>query len=258
MNFIKSSLLYNYLYSPKSWLHKQRSFFKIFFVLIYLSILPYLPIKAVYYSLIICLLIYNSIYIPLELNNYLCQIICFFSFLILISIQDKAKISIELIKKRRYYQLNSLFNYFHKNKHNIKINKSYLNQDYSLPISLVRLLTINFSYLIFTKLLLMTTQYKDIIRFFLSNCQNYILQRLAFEVQVAIQFINIILRQIKIMRIAYTTRTIKKKIKFSQIQISLCFFCIQQSVDNMYQIVYNMSSTMYSSEVDERNLNLLY
>lgn len=261
MNFIKSSVSHEYLYSPQSWLHKRKDITKIYIVFINLAYLPYVRIRYIYFYLLFFLLIYKSIYIPIKLNSYLCTIIFIFAFLTLINIQNKQQIFTDIVLKREYIQIHFIKRFFLSD---IKeYNTDHLSyQDYYLSASLIRLLSIIFLHLTSMKILLLTTVYRNILTVFFYHANKYkntIFQKLFFEIQLSIQFLKIIFKQIDIIKVAYITRSVKIKRKVYLLEIiSLYIFCLQQLLANLRKGIYNISNTLYSCEMNKEKLNILY
>lgn len=262
MNFIKFSVLYAYLYSPQSWLHKQNNTKKIYIFFIYLICLPYMPIKYICFFLIGLVYMYKSTYVPVQLNNYFYNITSVFMFFILINIQHKKNLIPELLIHKNYLQIYPLDNPFSSYLNYDQKYKIFPSQFYYLSKSLIRLLSINLLYLFWMKFLLLTTSYEKIIQIFLNHFKKYInssTQRLAFEIQVAIQFLKIILKQLEVIRTAYIIRSIQlKKGPLCQNNLFIYFFCIQQLIINIYQSIYYITDTLYSREIHLLDLNIIY
>ena len=80
MTFFNFSISYEYLYSPISWLHKQKNRFKIWTFFLKLTFLPFIPTQYIAAFLILFLCLYYSIYIPKDFKNYLHKMIILFLF----------------------------------------------------------------------------------------------------------------------------------------------------------------------------------
>lgn len=258
MDFLKFSILYAYLYSPKDWLHKQNSITKIYIFLINLVCLPYIPIKYIFVFCIGLMSLYTYTYIPIQLSRYFYGIIFIFICFILINIQQKDQIIPELLLNRDYIQIYPQDNYFINSNQNKDIS---CNQSYHLSVSLLRLLSINLMYLFLMKLFLMTTNYEKIIRTYLHLFCKYINksnQQLIFEVQVANQFLKIILSQVEIVKTTYTIRSMQfKRRQIFQTKLCVYLFCIRQLIVNIYNSINYISDTLYSREVHNSNLNII-
>lgn len=261
MNFIKLSVLYTYLYSPKSWLHKQNNVTKIYIFLISLICLPYMSIQYICIFLIGLVYVYKSTYFPVQLNHYFSNIISIFIFFLLINIQHKKQLIPEILTNRNYIQIYPPDNHFFFYINDEQRYEISYNQSYYLSTSLLRLLSIQFIYLCLMKLLLLTTSYDKIIQIALNQLDKYInnsTQRLAFEIQVSIQFLKIILKQLELIKIAYVIRAIQlEKGPFCQNNLFLYFFCIQQLIINIYSCIYSIADTLYSREINNLDLNVI-
>lgn len=258
MNFLKFSILYAYLYSPKNWLHEQNNITKIYIFLINLVCLPYMSIKYISVFCLGLMSMYTFTYTPIQLRRYFYSIIFIFLCFILINIQKKDQIIPELLINRDYIQIHPQYNYFISYNQNKEIS---CHQSYHLPVSLLRLLSINLIYLFLMKLFLMTTNYDKIIRTYLHLFCKYINksnQRLTFEVQVANQFLKIILSQVDIVKTTYIIRFMQlKRRRISEKKLYAYLFCIQQLIVNIYSSIDYISDTLYSREVHNRNLNII-
>ena len=260
MNFLNSPFIHGYLYSPNSWIHKQRSQFKVIIIFLHLTSASYMPLYHIYVFIFIYTFMYRLIYLPPEIQYYFRKIFLIFSLFILVSIQNKKQILKEEYLGRQYIYLRNPINYFLKNLESKTIECSDVS--YGLSLSLVRLLSINFLHLIITKLLSLTTSKKDIINCYLNYIPEYnkfFMQRINFEVQVSIHFFSIIMKEIEIMHIAYSTRSIKdKKSLFFTSFFNIYFFHTQQFIENIYNYIYSLSNTIYYKEIFSKNLNVVY
>lgn len=259
MDFIKFSIFYAYLYSPKNWLHKQHNTTKIYIFLISLTCLPYMPMKYIFVFFIGSICIYIYTYTPVQFNRYFYNIVSIFIFFILINIQQKNQITSEVMLSRNYTHIYPQNNYI---IHYAQEKNIFFNQPYYLSISLIRLLVINLIYLFLMKFLLMTTNYEKIIQTYLTffyKCINKFIERLTFEVKVAIQFLKITLKQLEIVKTTYITRSIQSQRRIlSSKKIFAYFLCIQQLIVNIYNNINYISSTLYSREVHSTNLHIIY
>lgn len=258
MSFIKSSIFYEYLYSPKSWLHKQDNKFKIYIFFIQLFVLPYS--SFIYLTLFsICIsILYSFTYIPNNLKNYLKKMIIFFMFFLIINIEQEDISNYSILSNRKTIKISPLDKLIvFKSKNKITFSQ-FSSLSFYLPISIIRLLSIHIIYLFFIKILLLTTHYNQIIKIFLIKIKKSLkLQTkiLNLEIMISSQFLNIICYQTEIIKIAYITRDVNLSLKYDikeNILIYICF--IQQLVLNIYNNIYCISNTLYSREIKCKNL----
>ena len=266
MNLLKSSILHEYLYSPKTWLHKQNIYSKVYFVLVILVYLPYIKILYILFFLFIAFFAYNSFYKPKELSLYLSRIVTIFFILLTISIENQQQFIQGTMQSRRYIKIYPILT----TNINLVDTDNYLkyflfckyNDAYYLPTSLFRLLVINFLYLLLMKILLLTTIYQKIIKCFLNFTYGQAIntvQKISFEIQTSIQFLNIIFNEIKIIKIAYNTRNVQiQSFKSFQQYLHLYFACIHQLLINIYTYTQDISISLYYYSIDKKNLNILY
>ena len=259
MSFIKLSILWNYLYSPVSWLHQCKKTTKIILVFLCLIYLPYAPIQQIYYCFTILFLIYTSIYIPLQVIYYFSKMLIFCILVTLINIQNKIQ-ALNLIRKYLYFY-NPISLLLQLNTGSVNNNITF-SLYYYLPLPLVRLLTINFLYLMLMKILFLTTLYENILDFFFNSINKYknlVIKKVLFEIQVSIQFLKTILKIVEKIRIGYAIRSVQlyKTDPFHK-AILIYYFCIQQLITNIYISIYNIANTMYNSGIHIKNLNITY
>jgi len=255
MNFIKSSILYNFLYSPVSWLHKQKSLLKIFLILTHLLFLPFFQTRLIFLYIFFCLLIYQSINLPIEFYLYFYKIILLFTFFITISLESKKKVNTYLELNRKYLKISTFITTCDNTSKELEQSLLITNQYYS-PIALIRLISLHFLSLIFMKLLLLTTSYKKILQLFFYYYKNYINNQLIFEIQIAIQFLKIILEQITIIKVGYTIRSLNLRKRLYDLEIfRIYLLCIKQIIININIKIYSISDTLYNSKIYKKKIN---
>lgn len=258
MNFIKSLIFYDYLYSPQSLLHKQNNKLKIYIYFIQLLFLPYISLKYLTIFFIILSILYKFIYIPANLKNYLCKITLFFIIFLIISIEKKNIISCNLNNNRKVLLIYPLkITNFYTDNFYLSFNRIPLFSFY-LPISIIRLLSINFLYLIILKLLLLTTHYHQIIKIILAHLKkytNFSTKILKLELLISSQFLNIICYQIEIIKTIYITRNIRLCIKYNlKENLYMYFYFVQKLLSSIYENIDYISHTLYGREIKYQNL----
>lgn len=206
--------------------------------------------------------IYQSLKIPSNVHIYLFKIFFIFFFFILINIQNQKQIAFNINLEREFIQIYPFFKNLLIQPRKV-LQKLYIKKsNYYIPSSLLRLLTIHFFYIVLMKILLLTTMYKDIIIFFFNyiyKYTNFKLYQLNLEIQIAIQFLKIILKEIEKVKITQTSRNISlPKIKKLPQNIMIYNIYLQQLIMNIFENINNISNTLYSKEVHKLNLNTFY
>lgn len=251
MNLIQSSLLYNYLYSPKSWLHNKNNKKKTFTIFCCLIYLPYMSLYQIFCSLFILLCLFKSVKTPKFINKHFKKTALIFLFFIILNIEKKELLTNNTVIHRKYihiFPLNQSLS-IKKNINNlIESTSSYL-----ISLSFIRLLSIHFLSLIMIKLLLMTTLYENILSLFfkyLYKNTNQIYKHLFYEVNIAIEFIEAIFEYLELIKNSYIIRFLhfNKKISFTE-HLIIYFFCIRQLIINIQKQIYIVAESLYSREI---------
>ena len=254
MTVLKLLMFHDYLYSPKNWLHKQPKVFKIVIIFIKLSLLPYLSFSNLFFFTLFYLLISEFTYNSTRIGNHLYRMFFVFSIFTILNFQSEHQILKEENCNRNYLFI------CHYRKNIEQDTSDRLVILYGLPISLIRLSKISFLYVTIIKLLVFTTSQKDIIRYLFKPFHKYkkkLSQRFLFEIQVSLNFLNIIFNQIEIMQVAYIIRSILYKQVFHyRYSLTSLFFNVQQIVFNTYYYIYSISNTIYYNEVELKNLDI--
>lgn len=246
MNFLQSSILYNYLYTPQSWLHNQPKTIKILTFFCCLIYLPYIPLYGIFYILLALLFIYKSIKIPNLINKNLKRIFLIFLFFIIINIQDQRMLKNNLIIHRKYIQI------FPLNKY-LLIKRIINAPSYLISLSLFRLLGIHLISLFAIQLLLITTLYENIVYLFfkyLHKKTNQISQSFFYEVNISIEFIQAIFQYLELIKQSYIIRFLQFNKTISLIEyLIIYFFCIKQLIINIQKQIYITAESLYSREI---------
>lgn len=241
MNLIQSSILYNYLYSPKSWLHDQSTMSKVFTVFCTLICLPYMQTNQVFSTFLFLLCLYRLIKIPNLINKNIKKIVLIFLFFIIINIQDESTLTISLLAERQYIQICPLDNFIR------------LSPKYFVSLSFIRLLSIQFISLIVIKLLLTTTVYENILFLFLNYSykrSNQIYQKIFFEINIAIEFIQVIFKQLEIIKYGYILRFLGFNKNIShKVYLTIYSLCIKKLIFNIEKQIQIISESLYSREI---------
>ena len=252
MSLIKLLIFYDYLYSPKSWLHKPSSQTKIYTIILLLLTLLYMPLHYIAIYFFLCVYLHKFIYIHKHLKNYYKKTTLLFTFFLCISIQHNP-----INTTKRLIQIGPV-NYFNSS------NNTLVNQIFScsfyLPVSVVRLLSISIIYLFLMKLLLLTTIYEELINHILNHFKNLInssKNQLKLEVMISTQFLKAIFKHIEEIRISYLIRNIQfNEWYWFKDNLYISVFFLQQLLLSIYYTVKYISNTIYSREINHKNLTM--
>ena len=251
MTLIQSSILYNYLYSPRSWLHRQPTSVKICSFLFYLIYSPYISLDKIFYLSIIFFVFYMSVNIPKTIIRNINNITMIFLFFTITNIQDKSTLTSKILINRNYIQIypSRALIFTQRNIDSLTI----LSNAYFISTSFIRLLSINFISLLVMKLLLLTTLYENLLLFFfkfLYKFPNKFRKKVFFEINIAIEFIQIIFKQLETIQYSYMIRFLqfKKKISYQE-YLTIYFFCLKQLMINIQKQVYSLAESLYSREI---------
>ena len=251
MTLIQSSILYNYLYSPINWLHQQPTGVKICSFLFYLIYLPYTSLDKIFYLFIILFICYLSINLPKVIVKNIKNIAIIFLFFTATNMQDKLTLTSNILANRDYVQIYPLSISIFKQINNNSL--TILSNTYFISISFIRLLSINFISLLVMKLLLLTTLYESLLLFFfkyLYKIPSKYCKKFFLEINIAIEFIQIIFKQLETIKYSYIIRFLqfKKKISYQE-YLTIYFFCIKQLIINIQKQIYFLSESLYSREI---------
>lgn len=258
MHFFQTLVVHNYLYSPKGWLHKQRNILKVLFVFISITIIPYICLFKILICITIYLLLYKINSFPSIITSSLYNLFSFIVCFLAISIENEQKIFQNYNIGRKYVIILPVTENFLQEIKNTQMYKP----TFGLPLTLVRLLSITYFYLTATKILLLTTTHQNIIQCFMNNINQYVkisYQRLMFECQISITFLNTMFQQIEQIRESIFIRKVKFKRSFSfRNYLVLYHFSLQRGIINTYNNIYNISNAIHQNEVSLDNLNVIY
>ena len=227
MTLIQSSILYNYLYSPISWLHQQPTSVKICTFLYFLIYLPYTSLNKIFYLSIILLVFYLSVNVPRIIVKNIKNFTIIFLFFTITNIQNEFTLTSNLLVDREYIQI-----YPFKVLILPQIYMSRLgivSNSYFISTSFIRLLSINLISLLIMKLLLLTTLYENLLLFFfkcLYKIPNKFCKKIFFEINIAIEFIQVIFKQLENIQYSFIIRFLQldKKLSYQEYLIIYFFF----------------------------------
>ena len=251
MTLIQSSILYNYLYSPTSWLHQQSTSIKVCAFLFFLIYLPYTSLYKIFYLSIILLIFYSSINIPKIIVKDINNIAMIFLFFTITNIQNEFTLTSNILMERDYIQIYPLRAPIFRQIH--IYNLVILSNSYFISTSFIRLLSINLISLLIMKLLLLTTLYESLLLFFfkyLYKIPNKFCKKFFFEINIAIEFIQVIFKQLETIQYSYMIRFLQlnKKLSYHE-YLTIYFFCLRQLIVNIQKQIYFLAESLYSREI---------
>ena len=251
MTLIQSSILYNYLYSPISWLHQQSTSVKICAFLFFLIYLPYTSLDKIFYLFIILFIFYLSIDIPKVIVRNINNFAIIFLFFTITNIQNEFTLTSNMLIDRNYIQIYPLKGLIFTR---IQIDSlEILSNSYFISASFIRLLSINLISLLIMKLLLLTTLYESLLLFFfkyLYKIPNKFCKKFFFEINVAIEFLQVIFKQLETTQSSFMIRFSQSNRKLSyQEYLTIYFFCFRQLIINIQKQIYFLAESLYSREI---------
>ena len=205
MNFIRASICYSYLYSPKNWLHRQSVAIKLHFIMLHLSCLPFMSSRQIFIFFIIFLCLYKSIGIYKHLSNYLNKSAIVFAFFLLINIKKYDKLT-KYKTTGKIYKF-CFFSHLVKQENTIKSDKLC----FYLPLSIVRFVSIYLIYLLLIRCFLFTADCEKIVKVAIKECKsvNHFNIKFIFVIIISPQLINIIFEEVDIIKKSYILRNIR-------------------------------------------------
>nr|YP_010198393.1 hypothetical protein LK148_pgp117 [Gracilaria pachydermatica]UAD86809.1 hypothetical protein [Gracilaria pachydermatica] len=235
MNLIEGILIHRYVHSPKNWLHKLKSYYKTYFLFIYLCVIPYSHSK--YITISLCLYWILFLYIKKIHNNhkkilnYIIYIL--FTIIYMIFLLIKWQFNTYIIK----------LSYIHY------ITK-YIYNEYILYFRIALLLI---HYFFSIHILFMTTTYEDIIFSFLNLFKKYRNNTINQIIFISI-FASQILESIGI-KIKHILLSIRMKKMTKLFRLKYYVYLIFKLIQDIYSDIYRISTVLYTREL---NNHLLY
>lgn len=253
MNFILLSISYEYLYSPTSWLHRQSSKRKIYFVFLQLALLPYASLKYMCALLIFFAYLCRSVYIPKSLRSYFRKVIGLFVFFLCINARHSTDFGSKTTSSQKIVRI-----YLLGNQDLSGINSALVNQTsaYSLwlQLSVMRLLSIYLIHIFLIKFLLLTTCYDRIVKIILSSIR-YLIKpskgKLIFEILICSQILKTIFKQAQIIKTAHLIRNLEIRDCSLKKHILAHLFSVRQLLANTYYITDHISNSLHSREIND-------
>lgn len=234
MNFFKLSIYYKYLYSPKSFFHRYKSQYKIYYIIFQLLILPYISLINMLIILIGLFIVLTFIYLPKK-KYYFLQIISTLGLIIFyIHLQcvthikfDSSNLATLLVQ-----------------------HMSFFNFTIYISLPMYRLLSINFIYFLMINLFLLTTHYEEIVLILFSNNKYFyklLSSEISFMIIISLQLIQTIFVQIKKTQKAIYIRgsnnnSLTKILNFYNL-------LIKKSLKIFYTKILYINYSLYSREI---------
>lgn len=255
MNFFKSSICHEYLYSPISWLHHKHAYFKILFIWTQSVFLPWMTLKYIFFYLLGFIYFCIFSHIPKQLKEYLRKIIMIFVFFIMISAQENYTANKDTVTKQIVIPIHILGELCNKvdQGRSTNINQPKIPIIY-VPMPIVRLLSFSFIYLISTKVLVLTTKHEKIIGFIVKYSKNMIRcidEQFNLEAVTSTQFLQIVLQEIETVNTAYIIRNTTAKKKYPHKENLLLLWLLAKHFSlKVYLYTHHISHTLYGRNID--------
>ncbi len=256
MNLARLFASYEYLYSPKSWLHLQNSKTKLTIVFLQLMYLPVISLKDILACLLFLLFLWRSIEIPQGIKNYFLKSWAISILFVLISAKTENSYNSKVLCQRKVLRL-SLFN-IQTSDGTMAIRSTGFS--FYLPASALRFISIHLIYLFSIRLLLLTTKHSNMLKVAIAGFkyfQHRSRVKFTFIVMASSQFLKIISEQIEIARIAYILRAIDEgrtnnwRVFFSTLISFIRLFAV-----NINITIFIIAHTLYSKEIQYSNLSI--
>lgn len=261
MNLSQLSNNYQFLYSPKSWLHVRDKNYKIVYVFLQLIIVPYINLKYVVVIFITTLIFYKLINLPIKIQINIFITVLFFLFVLVNSTYYTTRyiknnyINKDIIKIRPFYLVGRLICIKNNPFNKIVQYELYL----STPIS--RLIMISLTYLFTIKVFLLTTNYEEVIASLVErNNVLTIIQNseVYFIVVLSSQFLKIIFTDIDKLQVAYLIRGIKiTEDAFFKKTVLVYFFLLNGFLITFYSNIEFIVKTLHSRDLVNEDLYLI-
>nr|YP_010728800.1 hypothetical protein P6G75_pgp037 [Lithothamnion corallioides]WEA77139.1 hypothetical protein [Lithothamnion corallioides] len=261
MNLSQLSNTYQFLYSPKSWLHVKNKNYKIVYFFLQLIILPYISLQYIVIIFTTTLIFFKFVNLPISIQKNLCTTATFF----LLTLANNIHYTTKYVKYK-YINNNIIrikpFNFIDK----LLYTKNYafekvIQYELYLSSSISRLIMISLTYLFTIKIFLLTTNYEEIIISLLGQRNiTTIIQNseIPFIVVLSSQFLKIIFTHIDKLKVAYLIRGIKLKENNSfQKNILAYFFLINGFFITFYTNIDFIAKTLHSRDLLSRDLYLI-
>jgi hypothetical protein len=256
MNFVKLSMSYEYLYSPKSWLHNQNISRKIATMIAHLILLPFIPLKHLLLLFFLLLIVYKSINLPSDMQKYFYAALTISSFFLLVSMQKNDMCHSSQSNTRqvlRFYTPNfchAIDMLANKWPHIICL---------CIPRSTTHLIILHFIYLILIRCLLITTNQESIIRTVLirygrRKCFSI---KFIFTTMVSSYFLKILFQQIKEVKISCILRSADiNTVNTARVILLMYLSYLKQFLVKINAKVYTIASTLYSRNIQCTGLSI--
>lgn len=260
MNFSQLSNNYQFLYSPKSWLHVRNKHYKILYIFLQLIIVPYISLQYMIIIFITTLIFFKFINLPIRVQINIYTTAVFFLLALANSMYYTTKhvkhnyINKDIIKIKPFNSLEKLI-YINHNTF-----KKLVQYELYLLRSISRLIMIALIYLFTIKIFLLTTNHEEIIALLGQNDITTIIQKpgISFTVALSSQFLKIIFMYIDKLQVAYLIRGIKiTEDNFFKKTILVYFFLLNPFLIIFHSNVQFIVKTLYSRDLSNQDLYLI-
>lgn len=251
MKFFQVVCHYQYLHSPKTWLHKKNHNIKVILIFFQLLLVPYVKLYYIIISSIIMSVILFSLKPNTEIQTNILKTLLF-CFLTL-GINNKN----QSICEKNLHQTQA-------NTYEFKIKASYKTLanhklEVKIPKLVLRTLLISYIYIVSIKIIMLTIKYEKIVTSIMLPIRQlkcHIVQDITFTTILGLQFLNILSTQITLLYVAYKIRGQNYDIgTYYNIRIKYLF--VRDFFIILAHYTIALSSSLYSRDINLQNLHFL-
>lgn len=242
MNFIELSISYEYLYSPKSWLHFESDTIKINLLFLQLICLPFTPLRYIVIIFIVLFCVYKSIKIPKYLKNYFYKSILLFIALLLLSIKNGSQLKKYKLNNKQVWRV---YPFCYLSRVNTATVDEFRSSFLYLQVSVLRFISIHAIYLIIVRYFLLTTKQESLAKTLLtaSPIKNLSDIKFIFIIMTSSQFLKIVFKQLKQVKTSYNLRCMK----INQYNVRAISIVLTSFLEELLVILdYNIWSPAYA------------
>lgn len=251
-----------HLYSPKTYLHKYKVNYKIFYFFLQLSIIPFVHQIYIIIILLIYLIILSQIKIPKKIKN---KWLILFNMITFVYIIHMYFITQTKMKNIGFYNKSIIiirpFDFFNDFiPYQINILEKITQLSICISLGFFRLTSISIIYIITIHIILLTTSYETIIYFLIKKIKNntnlFFYNKTNFIIIIASQFIKTILLEIIKLHKSYNIRNtiiINKRILNKQNTNNNYYFFINY-LSRLFYYIHYITYALYSRSIYINNL----
>nr|AYR06291.1 hypothetical protein [Renouxia sp.] len=251
MKFFQVVCQYQYLHSPKTWLHKKYHNVKVTLFLFHLLLIPhvklyYLIISSVTISIILFSLKLN---IEIQTNMFKTLLFCFLT----LSINGKN----QSVDKRNLYK--TRVGTYKFNIESLYKTLVHRKLEVEIPELLLRTLLISYIYIISIKIMMLTIKYEKIVTSItlpMRQLKHHVIQDVIFTTILGLQFLDTLSTQVTLLYIAYKIRGQNCNIDiYYSTRIKYLF--VKDFFIVLAHYITALSSSLHNRDINLQNLHCL-